>query len=145
MSYRGGSQSAEKAGFAGSLLCKALGAHPGISRGVRRVNSKVGSPPWTPILEMASGFLPGEQSCRCLWPWQSSLPPFPFLQTLKGSQVLPLDLAASFFIALGPSPRVQGGGAGEEGREGGMQGKTTCERRRGSWGFSLNVGLLQSL
>lgn len=59
----------------------------------------------------------------------------------RGAQS-PEDSASSFFIALGPSPRVQGGGAGEEGREGGMQGKTTCEGRRGRWGFSLNVVLL---
>lgn len=121
MSYRDGSQSAEKAGLAGSLLCKALGAHPGISRGVRRVNSKVGSPPWTPILEMASGFLPGEQSCRCLWPSRSSLPPFPFLQTLKGSEVLRVPrtrLPASSLLwgpPLGFRVVVQGRREGREG------------------------------
>lgn len=114
MSYRDGSQSA---GFDGSLVRKALGAHPEYGGGVevRRVNSKVGSPPWTPTLETASGFLPEEQNGRCLWPALSSLPPSPFLQSTEEKPGAPseVDSASSTFVALGPFPGVQDGGAGE--------------------------------
>lgn len=80
--------------------------------GAGRVTSKVGSQSWTPILETAPSFLAGEQSGRCLPP--PSLPSsLPSTEGKPGDQSC-VDPASSILTALGPSPRVQVGSAGED-------------------------------